>query len=262
MTMKPVFGMFGPNDPAPVQCSNALGSAPFLLTGDHAGRHIPVRLGKLGLEQEDLDRHIACDIGIEALGLRLAARLDAPFLRQAYSRLVIDCNRAPGSVEAIPQASDGTIIPGNQALSPEHRAARVDQIHIPYQDAIATMIAARSERGLPTILVALHSFTPVMAGVTRPWDVGVLHDGANDSFAQAVLKALQNLQDICVGDNQPYRMDETDHTVPRHAFATGRPYVELEVRQDHLAAAADIELWSGRIADALLGAHCLACGER
>lgn len=262
MTMKPVFGMLGPNDPAPVRCSNALGSGPFLLTGDHAGRQFPKMLGTLGLEQKDLDRHIACDIGIEALGKLLAVRLDAPFLHQAYSRLVIDCNRAPGSAAAIPHASDGTIIPGNQALSPEQRAARFDQIHIPYQDAVAAMIADRSERGLPTILVALHSFTPVMAGVARPWDVGVLHDGANDRFAQAVLKALQNLQDICVGDNQPYRMDETDHTVPRHAFATRRPYVELEVRQDHLAAAADIDLWSGRIADALLSAQYLARGER
>lgn len=254
MTMKPVFGMLGPNDPAPVQCSNALGSAPFLLTGDHAGRHIPQLLGTLGLEQKDLDRHIACDIGIEALGKLLAARLDAPFLHQAYSRLVVDCNRAPGSPDAIPSQSDGTIIPGNQALSAAHRAARIDQIHLPYQDAIAAMIGDRSERGLPTILVALHSFTPVMAGVTRPWDAGVLHDGANDRFARAVLTALLAQHDICIGDNEPYHMDSTDHTVPRHAFATGLPYVELEIRQDHLRGAPGIGSWSERIASALLGA--------
>lgn len=254
MTMKPVFGMLGPNDPAPVLCSNALGSAPFLLTGDHAGRHIPQVLGTLGLEQKDLDRHIACDLGIEALGELLAARLDAPFLHQAYSRLVVDCNRAPGSADAIPSRSDGTIIPGNQRLSAAHRAARLGEIHVPYQDAIAAMIADRAHRGLTTILVALHSFTPVMAGVPRPWDAGVLHDGANDRFARAVLTALLAQHDICIGDNEPYHMDGTDHTVPRHAFDAGLPYVELEIRQDHLASTRSLSSWSERIASALLGA--------
>jgi predicted N-formylglutamate amidohydrolase len=38
-----------------------------------------------------------------------------------------------------------------------------------------------------------------------------------------------------VGDNQPYRMDGTDYTAPRHAIAAGLDYLELEVRQDLIA---------------------------
>jgi predicted N-formylglutamate amidohydrolase len=37
-----------------------------------------------------------------------------------------------------------------------------------------------------------------------------------------------------IGDNEPYRFDETDYTVPVHACRAGLPYVELEVRQDVL----------------------------
>ncbi|MES2344120.1 MAG: N-formylglutamate amidohydrolase, partial [Pseudomonadota bacterium] len=72
------------------------GACPLLLIGDHAGRAIPKSLGRLGLKAADLDGHIAWDIGIAGLGERLAQRLDATFVAQAYSRLVIDCNRRPG----------------------------------------------------------------------------------------------------------------------------------------------------------------------
>jgi predicted N-formylglutamate amidohydrolase len=44
-----------------------------------------------------------------------------------------------------------------------------------------------------------------------------------------------------VGDNAPYRMDDTDYTVPRHAVARGLDYVELEVRQDLIAEPAGIQ---------------------
>ncbi len=174
-------------------------------------------------------RHIAWDIGVAALGRALAARLDATFVGQTYSRLVIDCNRDPRSAGAVPQTSDGTIIPGN--ADPD-RAARIAAIHAPYQDAIAREIARRDR----TVLIALHSFTPVMAGIARPWAIGVLHDGHADGFARRLLARLQARAAFVVGDNEPYRMDGTDHSVPRHAFAAGLPYAELEIRQDLLAA--------------------------
>ena len=76
-----------------------------------------------------------------------------------------------------------------------------------------------------------------MAGVMRPWQIGVLHDGHNDGFALRLRGWLMQNVGLIIGDNAPYRMDATDYTVPRHAFAAARPYVELEVRQDILADA-------------------------
>ena len=49
--------------------------------------------------EADLARHIAWDIGIAGVGRQLADRLDACLIMQPYSRLVIDCNRPPGSAE-------------------------------------------------------------------------------------------------------------------------------------------------------------------
>ena len=69
-----------------------------------------------------------------------------------------------------------------------------------------------------------------------------------------MLEQFRRKPDLTVGDNEPYRMDATDHSIPRHAFTAGRGYVELEVRQDLLADAAGQRHWSELIATALLGA--------
>jgi predicted N-formylglutamate amidohydrolase len=203
--------------------------------GDHAGREIPASLGDLGLPAAALDLHIACDIGVAGLGALLADALGATFIAQRCSRLVIDCNRDPARPDAIAEISDGVAVPGNAGLSDADRAARVGEVFAPYHARIAEEIAVRRQAGRPTILLALHSFTPVMAGAARPWRFGVLHMGGS-RFSDRVLGALRAaLGANLVGDNEPYRMDGTDYTVPRHAIAAGLDYLELEVRQDLIA---------------------------
>jgi len=259
MATQPSSGPLGPEDPAPVAVLNTEAGSPFLLIGDHAGKLVPAKLGTLGVSPADMQRHIACDIGVRGLGEALAQRLDATFVHQIYSRLVIDCNRDPASPDAIPEASDTTPIPGNIGLPVSERDARIAALHEPYQSAIAAEIADRSARGQRTILVSLHSFTPRLTSQgghqpLRPWHIGVLHGGGNPAFALRVLDELDSEPDIIAGDNEPYRMDETDHTVPRHAFVAGLPYIEIEVRQDLIGDEAGQHRWSERIAAALSAA--------
>lgn len=242
--------LLGPDDPAPFILHNAAGPSPFLLIGDHAGNAIPAGLGDLGLEARDQARHIALDIGVKGMGEALAERLDAAFLRQPYSRLVIDCNRDPASAEAMPALSDGSRVPGNEELDEDARAARIAAIHMPYHAAIAKVIEARAERRQGTILLALHSFTPIMAGHERPWHVGILYWRGVTDFAVRMLHALQGQGDWVVGDNEPYVMDDTDYTVPTHAFTRGLAYAEIEVRQDLIGASDGQRLWADRLARA------------
>lgn len=226
--------LLGRDDPSPVIVVNPGGGSPFLLLGDHAGRAIPRRLGDLGVPAAEMDRHIAWDIGIAATGEHLARALDACFVRQTYSRLVIDCNRRPDAADLAPALSDGTAIPANAGLTHADRASRLAEIHQPYQRAIGDQIAARIARGQPTVLVSLHSFTPTMGGQARPWRYGVLH--RHDSpFSDAVLAMLRQRLGDEAGDNQPYAMDGRDNTIPRHADGHGLDYLELEIRQDLIA---------------------------
>jgi len=224
--------LLGPDDQAPFAIDNAEGRSPFLLVGDHAGAAIPASLGDLGLTAADRARHIAVDLGTRGVGRALAHLLDAPFIHQTYSRLVIDCNRDPGHEDAMAIQSDGTYITGNRALDDAARQARIAAIHTPYHAAISSMLDARQTAGTETILLSLHSFTPKLNGFVRPWHIGVLHWLGRTDFAMAMVEQLQDNEAICVGDNAPYCMDATDYTIPLHAFPRDLRYAEIEIRQD------------------------------
>ena len=240
--------LLSPGDPAPVVELRPDGASPFLLIADHAGQAVPARLGRLGLPQAELDRHIGWDIGIAGTTGRLSARLDAHAIAQAYSRLVIDCNRPLHAPSSIATTSDGTAIPGNAELDDAARRQRADAIFAPYHARIEAALDARVRLGRPTILVAMHSFTPAMNGDARPWQAGVLYQ-RDARFAHALLDALRAEGDLVVGDNEPYSVsDATDYAIPVHAEARGLAHVELEIRQDLIAGAAGQAAWAARLA--------------
>ncbi len=244
MTDEPLLD---PDEPAPAVLVNAEGSSPFLLVSDHAGNRIPRRLGALGLSEADLRRHIAWDIGIAGVGRALAPLLDAALVLQSYSRLVIDCNRDPAVQSSIPEVSETTGIPGNLDLDTAARAARLAAVFCPYHARIAALLDRRAAAGRRTVLVALHSFTPVYKGVARPWQVGVLYN-RDARLAHALLALLRAEGDLVVGDNEPYRVsDLTDYTVPVHGERRGLPHVEIEIRQDLIAMPAGQQLWAQRL---------------
>jgi len=196
---------------------------------------IPKSLGSLGLPPEAFERHIAWDIGAGALSLLLGEALDACVIRQAYSRLVVDCNRAPERADAIVEVSDGTLIPGNAAMDAAEAQTRIAEVHAPYHRRIAEELDLRTAMGVATLMVAIHSFTPQMNGLARPWHVGVLHLG-DSPLSRAMLAGLaEEGGDLVVGDNEPYAMDGIDYTIPLHAQGRGLDYLELEVRQDLIA---------------------------
>lgn len=253
-------------DTSPVTVINPAGASSFLLIGDHAGKAVPARLGSLGLGEADLSRHIGWDIGVGELGALLAERLDAVFVRQTYSRLVIDCNRSHDQPDVIATVSDGTLVPGNAGLTEAERAARFAEIHAPYHATIAAELARRDALAMPTVVIALHSFTPMMSGPmrdqARPWQIGILHDGGDTVFAHALLDVLRREPNLTVGDNEPYRMDLIDYTIPRHAYPA-RGYAEIEIRQDLLGSTADCDAWADRLARLLpLALERAAASER
>jgi predicted N-formylglutamate amidohydrolase len=205
----------GRSDPEPVEVVNASGASEILLVCEHAGRHIPAALGNLGVPAPEMDRHIAFDIGAEALSRRLSAHLDAPLLLQRYSRLVVDCNRPLRAGDCIPAVSDGTAIPANVRLSEAERLRRYHEIHRPFHDAIGAMLDQREKAGQRTMLVTVHSFTPRLAGIDRPWLLGLLHN-RDDSFARRLMEVIAaRYSDIVADHNQPYSVDDmSDYTHP------------------------------------------------
>jgi len=240
--------LLGSADAPPVVEQNPLGRSPFLLTSDHFGRAIPKRLGDLGLPENELTRHIAWDIGIAGVARTLSEQLDAHLIAQAYSRLVIDCNRPFASPGSIPLISEATTVPGNEGLTREAIAARRREVFDPYHRHISDVIDRRSRDGMPTVLLSLHSFTPVYAGIKRPWHVGTLYQGDN-RLPPLLLSALRAQGELVVGDNEPYAVsDETDYTIPVHGEARGLMNTGIEIRQDLISDQAGEAAWAERLA--------------
>ena len=229
-----VSRLLSPGDPEPLIVQNTGGSSSHVLVCDHAGRGVPRRLERLGLAEPELERHIAWDIGAGAVASLIGRALEACVVKQAYSRLVADCNRHPGSPDLAAPISDGIIIPGNANLSADELDDRVADIHAPYHAGIEAVLDQRLAEGRPTTVVSVHSFTPSMNGLDRPWHVGVLHGGDSD-LSKRMLALLAAEDGLVVGDNQPYELCDVDYTIPRHAQGRGLDYLELELRQDLIA---------------------------
>lgn len=247
-------GLLAPDEPRPYELFNGAGKAPLLLLCDHATRFIPRALRGLGLDEAALARHIAWDIGIAEVTRLLARRLDAPAVLSHFSRLIVDPNRRLDNPTLMPEISDGTVVPGNRDLGEAARRARVDSFFRPYHDAIDAqldaMVAAGKTAGQVPALVSMHSFTPVMHGVARPWEIGILWN--RDPRLPRPLMERLRAEGLTVGDNEPYSgADGHGYTQHTHGDRRGLANVLIEVRQDLIDTQQGAARWAERLGAAL-----------
>jgi predicted N-formylglutamate amidohydrolase len=236
-------------DGDPVAVENADGRGEVLLVCEHASRRLPERYGDLGLSQEALASHIAWDPGALAVSRLMSRSLDATLIHQRFSRLIYDCNRPPESPAAMRDVSEIFRIPGNENLTEAERSLRTTSLYLPFHGRIREEIAARRARGQPTVLVTVHSFTPVYFGKLREVEIGILHE-KDSRLADRMLAAAADTRLYHVARNEPYGpADGVTHTLEVHALPAGLLNVMIEIRNDLIAD----ETGQGVVADFLTG---------
>lgn len=230
---------------------NAAGRGAVVLLCDHASNRIPEPLGDLGLDADARRAHIAWDPGALEVSRHLARDLDAPLVYPDLSRLVIDCNRDVAAPDLIPEISETTPVPGNRDLPPAERAARIALAHAPFHETVDRLLDRRASEGLPSVLVSIHTFTPVYKGVARPWPIGILSN-ADRRLADAMIADLVAQGVPHVGDNEPYRpADGVYYTLARHGEARGLACAMVEIRNDEVTGDAEAARWASRLARAI-----------
>lgn len=235
----------------PVSVFNKDGESPYLFVCEHASNFIPETFQGLGLDAEALRAHIAWDPGAVEVARHLATSLDAPLVESQLSRLLIDCNRPLDAPDLIPEISETTVVPGNHALSSMERLARIDLSHRPFHTAVEQVMAERAQRGLPSWIVTIHSFTPVYRDVPRPWQIGIIHD-EDDRIGKPLIAALRKDETLHVGVNEPYSpADRVYYTLERHARPRNVPCVMIEIRNNEIANSRTQTLWAERLAGIL-----------
>lgn len=241
---------------SPADLVNPYGRSDVLLVCEHASNYIPDSFANLGLSEQERLSHIGWDIGAADLARKLSEALDASLILQHYSRLLYDCNRPPSEPSAVPPLSEVTEIPGNKDLTPEQQEYRVKGIYEPFHNAIAAQIAERKAAGRNTVLVTIHSFTPVFMGQPRAVQLGVIcHE--DNAFAGDFLRVAQKYAELNnsgfdIRMNEPYGpSDPVLHMVTRHGDDQQLPNVMLEVRNDLVSAEEGQDTWAALIAATL-----------
>ncbi len=214
--------------------TNRSGRSAFVVLCDHASNRLPEQFGTLGLDPSEMTRHIAWDPGALPVATMLAERLDATLVQSCVSRLLIDCNRPLDAHDLIPTVSETTSIPANSAVSPEERQERIALSWQPFHDAVEAVIEERLAQRQPTMLVSIHSFTPVYRGVSRPWEIGIIHD-EDRRIADPLIASLRQVPGLTVGINEPYSpADRVYFTLERHARSRELPCAMIEIRNDEI----------------------------
>ena len=228
------------DEPPPFVTLNPITDTPVLLVCDHASCRFPESLGDMGLDPFARRCHLAIDIGAGSLTESLAESVGVTAVLAQYSRLVVDCNRDLLDSSAFLEFGDGIIVPGNHNLSKEHRELRANAIYYPYHEAVDAQVRRLMAQGPKPALVSIHSFTPVLNGVFRPWEIGVLWD-KDESLKEIFLEDFR-AAGFLVGDNEPYSgKAPADYTVDNHGEANGLPCLGIEIRQDLIGDARGVE---------------------
>ncbi len=218
-------------EPGPFRVLNPVSKKPLILTCDHASCRFPKSLGDMGLDPFARRCHLAVDIGAGPVTERIAERLGVTAVLQNYSRLIVDCNRELMDPGAFLEYGDGIVVTGNRNLHQEDKDLRASTLYWPYHGAIDAHVERLASIGPAPALIAIHSFTPVLNGESRPWQIGVLWD-RDEAMRDIFLDGFREAGFV-VGDNQPYSgKAPQDYTIDTHAEGNGLPHVGIEIRQD------------------------------
>lgn len=233
------------------EIENEAAPGPVVLVCEHASNAFPRPWGDLGLTGDQQQAHIAWDPGALGVAQGLSQALDAPLIHAGASRLIYDLNRPPHVAGAMPMQSETHRIPGNLDISTADRLARTHAHYIPFHAALMGLVATRLARGLPVVLITVHSFTPVWFGTSRDVEFGVIHD-RDDRLARAL--AAQD-SGMVTRLNEPYSAaDGVAHTLALHATPLGLPHAMLEIRNDLIATAQAQSALAARLAPLIMTA--------
>jgi len=209
-----------------------------LVTCEHAGNRVPEDLAPLFAGHEALlASHRGYDAGATDLARALVREFAAPLLATFVTRLVADSNRSPGR--------RGLFSTFTKSLPASEKRRILAAHHTPHRQGVADAVAANWQKGLATLHLAAHTFTPVLNGQTRRADVGLLYDPTRlterELCAAWRMDLLARAPGLAVLRNSPYRgaSDGLATWLRRSHPESAYMGVEIELNQKHLGDTAD-----------------------
>lgn len=202
----------------------------LLVTCEHGGNRIPAAYRALFARHARLlNSHRGYDPGALELAKLFASQFGGPLFFATVSRLLVELNRSPHHPALF------SIV--TRSLSRADRMEVVKRYYTPYRHRVERAIALRLRRRRRVLHLSVHSFTPVLDGVVRRADLGLLYDPQRRQEAAFCRrwqqKLRQSLPALLVRRNYPYRGAADGLTTSLRKRFPAQRYIgiELEVNQ-------------------------------
>ncbi len=218
---------------------NGLSRGAIVVSCEHASRRIPAVYRRLGLPAPVLRTHVAYDIGAAEVALALAQSAGVACYLGSWSRLVIDLNRSLHHPKLCPAVTFGVRVSGNEAMSPEEKARRVERYYRPYRAAVTAAVNATRARYGRCLHLSVHSFTPDVGARVRRCDVGLLYDPRRTGERELAVGLAARLKrcGLRVRRNFPYRGVADGFATALRRELPGRAYMGIEIEMSQALSA-------------------------
>jgi predicted N-formylglutamate amidohydrolase len=204
----------------------------IVLSCEHASNAVPERWRKaVRIDTATQKSHRGWDIGALAVAKMLAPALKATLVSATFTRLLVDANRNERHPHVFSAFSRG--------LSDADRSELLSRYHRPYRSDVEQQVRRAMISG-PVLHLSIHSFTPVLNGMTRNADIGLLFDPRRPletQFCRDLQKKLGNQSaPLRVRRNYPYRGTADGLTTALRRKFSAKQYVgiEIEINQARL----------------------------
>jgi len=204
----------------------------LIVTCEHGGNDIPPAYRPLFAGFDDvLASHRGWDPGALQLARDVARGFAAPLVAATVSRLVIELNRSPRHPSLYSERT--------RTLAPAARAQLLAEHYAPYRDAVEQHVRTAAADGARVFHLSCHSFTPMLQGVVRQTDIGLLYDARRaverrlcGHWAKLLAPRIAPLR---VRRNYPYRghADGLTTYLRRRFPEASYAGVEIEVNQKY-----------------------------
>lgn len=200
----------------------------WLFTCEHGGNRVPPRWRECFRgAHAALESHRGWDLGALSLFRTLLRRYADAGFHATVTRLLVDLNRSEGHPRHFSEYTRG--------LGHEARERILAKFYRPYRAAVSTCVAEALTSHPRVVHIGVHTFTPVLAGRERAFEVGLLYDPsrrAERAWTSGWAAALRGCSDLRVRRNQPYRgASDGLTTTLRRRFGPRYLGIELEVNQ-------------------------------
>jgi len=217
----------------------------LMITCEHASNALPDfvlrALRDSKIPDDVLASHRAYDIGAYKVFSNLVKRLKPDFhCSSRFSRLVVDMNRSATNKTFF---SEYTV--GLPSSVKSHMLSLWEKYREKIESFVASEIPARARKNeknapkeapLKVIHLGIHSFTPILNGIERDADVGILYDPSRPAEAKIAQTLIQNIHErapwLKIRKNYPY-LGKSDGltTTLRQKFGPSYAGLEIEINQ-------------------------------